>query len=155
MLNRFSRLLKGTNDYLDLLKELRSIYKLDSFYIVINHDDYNYRIKSIYDKDFNKLKYPKKFRKTIYDAEPESTAYTIDEKLGEIPIESGRREFYDCLCYQVNFIDVINSIYIVQTSNDFNKMIAKLNPNLKFANIHSKWRLDGCLKNNNYGAMMF
>ena len=104
MLNRFSRLLKGTTDYLDLLKELSSIYKLNKFYIVINHDDYNYRIKSIYDTELNKLKYPKKFRKTIYDAEPESTAYTIDEKLGEIPIESGRREFYDCLCYQVYLI---------------------------------------------------
>ena len=69
MLNRFSRLLKGTTDYLDLLKELSSIYKLNKFYIVINHDDYNYRIKSIYDKDFNKLKYPKNFRKTIYDVE--------------------------------------------------------------------------------------
>ena len=155
MLNRFSRLLKGTTDYLDLLKELSSIYKLNKFYIVINHDDYNYRIKSIYDTELNKLKYPKKFRKTIYDAEPESTAYTIDEKLGEIPVESGQREFYDCLCYQVYFDNVNNRISITQTSNDFNKIINKLNNNLKFVNNYSKWCLMGSLKYNNYEAMMF
>ena len=136
MLNRFSRLLKGTTDYLDLLNELSSIYKLDEFYIVIKHDDYNYRIKS------------------IYDTEPESTAYTIDENLGEIPIDCGQREFYDCVCYKVRFVNNHKTITITQTSNNFNKILNKLD-NLKIVNSYNKWHLTGSLENNNYEAMMF
>ena len=154
MLNRFSRLLKGTTDYLDLLNELSSIYKLDEFYIVIKHDDYNYKIKSIYNEGLNKLKYPKKFRKTIYDAEPESISYTIDENLGEIPIDCGQREFYDCVCYKVRFVNNHKTITITQTSNNFNKILNKLD-NLKIVNSYNKWHLTGSLENNNYEAMMF
>ena len=75
MLNRFSRVMKGRKVFEDLLNELSSIYKLDDFFIIVKRDNYNCRIKGIYEaspanaKDLNKLKYPKNFRKSIYDVE--------------------------------------------------------------------------------------
>ena len=68
MLNKFSRVMFGTKIFMELLKEIASINNLKEFLIIINHDNYNYRIKGIYDtKDLKKINYPKNFRKSIYD----------------------------------------------------------------------------------------
>ena len=59
----------GRKAFMDLLNELASINKLNEFFILIKKQDNNCRIKGIYDKDLNKLNYPKNFRKSIYDIE--------------------------------------------------------------------------------------
>ena len=69
MLSKFSRVMKGRKIFEELINELASIYKLDELFIIVKRDNNNCRIKGIYNKDLNKLKYPKNFRKTIYDVE--------------------------------------------------------------------------------------
>ena len=69
MLNKFSRVMSGTKIFIELLKELSSINKLNEFFILIKKQDSNCRIKGIYDMNLNKLIYPKNFRKSIYDIE--------------------------------------------------------------------------------------
>ena len=100
-LSRFSRVMIGTEAYLDLLVNLMSILKTNEFYILIKHQEYDYRIKAIYDLNLNKLKYPKKFRKAIYDAEPEIICESEDEYGRAIPVGVLRRDFDGCILYRV------------------------------------------------------
>ena len=101
VLSRFSRVMIGTEVYLDLLVNLMLILKTNEFYILIKHQEYNYRIKAIYDLNLNKLKYPKKFRKTIYDAEPEIIRESEDEYGRAIPVGVLRRDLDECVLYRV------------------------------------------------------
>lgn len=117
-LSRFSRVMIGTKTYLDLLIELSSVLGIKDFYIVIKHQEYNYRIKAIYDLSFNKLKYPKNFRKVIYDAEPR--AMIEDDYVYEIPYpRTTRRKLYECLLYKVSITKTSDpQIYISKTYTD-------------------------------------
>lgn len=110
--------MKGTQAYLDLLVELSSILGIKDFYIVIKHQEYNYRIKAIYDLNLNKLKYPKNFRKVIYDAEPR--AMIEDDYVYEIPYTRFmRRKIYRCLLYKVSITKTRDpEIYISKTYTD-------------------------------------
>lgn len=95
----------GTKTYLDLLIELSSILDTKDFYILINHQGLNYRIKGIYDLDLNKLKYPKKFRKSIYDAEPELLYEAVDEYGRVFLFDTVMRRIDGCLLYRVILFD--------------------------------------------------
>ena len=100
-LSRFSRVMIGTKTYIDLLIELSSILDIKDFFIVVRRQGLNYRIKAIYDLNLNKLKYPKNFRKVIYDAEPEIICESEDEYGRTIPIGVLRRDFDGCILYRV------------------------------------------------------
>ena len=117
-LSRFSRVMIGTKTYLDLLIELMSILKTNEFYIVIKHQGLNYRIKAIYDLNLNKLKYPKNFRKVIYDAEP--GAMIEDDYVYEISFPLIKRRKIDgCLLYKVKITKTRDpQIYISLTYTD-------------------------------------
>ena len=112
VLSRFSRVMVGTKSYLDLLIELSSILDTKDFYILIYHQGLDYRIKGIYDLALNKLRYPKKFRKLIFDAEPEAilesegiydamSASREGEYGRSIPVNMVMRERDGCLLYRV------------------------------------------------------
>ena len=117
MLNKFSRVMSGTKIFIELLRELASINKLNEFYIVINHQDYNYRIKAIYTEDLEKLKYPKNFRKTVYNAEPlSSVMFTCNDKNSsyyeqEYEAFKYRRDWNGCLCYSIK---IYEDVYMYQ-----------------------------------------
>ena len=85
-LSRFSRVMIGTKTYLDLLIELSSIFDIKDFFIVVRRQGLNYKIMEMADSDFKILKYPKKFRKTIYDAEPPSQIQLEDDEGESTPI---------------------------------------------------------------------
>ena len=111
MLNKFARVMCGTKIFIELLREIASINKLNEFYIVINHQDYNYRIKAIYTEDLEKLKYPKNFRKTVYNAEPLSNVmFTCNDKNSsyyeqEYEAFKYRRDWNGCLCYNIKIYE--------------------------------------------------
>ena len=86
VLSRFSRVMIGTKTYLDLLIELSSILDIKDFSIAIKRQGLNYKIMEIRDLNFKKLKYPKKFRKTIYDAVPRSLMQVDDDEGGSCPV---------------------------------------------------------------------
>ena len=111
----------GTEAYLDLLVELSSILKTNEFYILIKHQEYNYRIKAIYDLNLNKLKYPKKFRKVIYDAEPEIICESEDEYGRAIPVDVFRRDFDGCVLYRVKIYMREGSISITDAYETVNQ----------------------------------
>ena len=115
----------GTKSYLDLLIELSSVLDTRDFYILINHQGLNYRIKGIYDLTLNKLRYPKKFRKSIYDAEPEALLEGEDEYGRSIPINMVTRETDGCLLYRVKisesrvpYISIINAYETIKKINN-------------------------------------
>lgn len=111
-LSRFSRVMKGTKTYLDLLIELSSVLDVNEFYILIKQQEYDYRIKAIYDLNFNKLKYPKKFRKTIYDAEPEKILESEDEYGRVTRVDLVRMDYDGCIFYRVKIYGRGGSISI-------------------------------------------
>ena len=92
VLSRFSRVMIGTKTYLDLLIELSSILDVKDFFIAIKRQRLNYKITEMRDLNFNKLKYPKKFRKTIYDAVPRSLIQLEDDEGRSIPVNMFMRE---------------------------------------------------------------
>ena len=123
-LSRFSRVMKGTEAYLDLLVNLMPILKTNEFYILIKHQEYNYRIKAIYDISFNKLKYPKKFRKAIYDAEPEVILESEDEygrvtQVGPVRMDSNACIFYKVKIYGSGGAISITSAYKTLEQNHY------------------------------------
>ena len=76
----------GTKTYLDLLIELSSILGVKDFFISITRQRLNYKITEMCDLNFNRLKYPKKFRKVIYDAVPRSLMVVDDDEGGSCPV---------------------------------------------------------------------
>ena len=86
VLSRFSRVMIGTKTYLDLLIELSSVLGIRDFFITIRRKRLNYKIMRIYDLNFKDLKYPKKFRKTIYDAVPRSLIQVDDDEGRSFPV---------------------------------------------------------------------
>ena len=86
VLSRFSRVMIGTKTYLDLLIELSSVLGVKDFFITIKRQRLNYKILEMYDLNSNRLKYPKKFRKTIYDAVPRSLITVDDDEGGSCPV---------------------------------------------------------------------
>lgn len=86
VLSRFSRVMIGTKTYLDLLIELSSILGIRDFSIMIKRQRLNYKIMEMRDLNYKKLKYPKKFRKTIYDAEPRSLITVEDDEGESFPV---------------------------------------------------------------------
>ena len=86
VLSRFSRVMIGTKTYLDLLIELSSVLGVKEFFIMIKRKRLNYKIREIHDLNFNRLKYPKKFRKTVYDAVPRSLITVEDDEGRSFPV---------------------------------------------------------------------
>ena len=123
-LSRFSRVMKGTQVYLDLLVELSSVLDVNEFYIMIKYREYDYRIKAIYDLNLNKLKYPKKFRKAIYDAEPEVILESEDEygrvtQVGPVRMDSNACIFYKVKIYGSGGAISITSAYKTLEQNHY------------------------------------
>ena len=120
-LNRFSKFLKGTKDYLDLLIELSKIYKLNDFYVLVHHCGDIYRIRGIYDHDFKKLRYPKNFRKSIYGAEPEAIIKREDDSR---KLNLTNEKINICLLHRVyfqpSFINVKSPYRIINQINKHN-----------------------------------
>ena len=129
MLNKFARVMCGTKIFIELLREIASINKLNEFYIVINHQDYNYRIKAIYTEDLEKLKYPKNFRKTVYNAEPlSSVMFTCNDKNSsyyeqEYEAFKYRRDWNGCLCYNIK---IYENVYMYQDNEALESIKADL-----------------------------
>ena len=117
----FARNLVGIYTYINLINELSKIHNLNSFYVVIKHRNYDYRIVGIYDMNLNKLKYPKNFSKTILDAEPELGVYFENSYGKMIQGECGQRDLKGYLCYRVS----INPLLI--TISSACETIAKIN----------------------------
>ena len=115
----------GTEAYLDLLVHLMPILKTNEFYILIKHQEYNYRIKAIYDLNLNKLKYPKKFRKAIYDAEPEIIMESEDDYGRAIPVDAVRRDFDGHVLYRVE-INIRESSITITGENETVRKINEL-----------------------------
>ena len=106
---------------MELLNEIASINNLTEFLIIINHDNYNYRIKALYTKDLKKINYPKRFRKTVYNAEPTSNVVmTCNDE--EYDAFDYKRDWNGCLCYHIKIIN--NSINMSQ-DNESLKLINK------------------------------
>lgn len=130
--NSFARNLVGAYTYINLINELSKINNLNNFYIVIKHRNYDYRIVGVYDMQYNKLKYPKNFSKTILNAEPEQDVY-FENIYGEmIPQEPGQRDINGYLCYKVSinpFLITISSAY--ETINKINVKNKSSRKNLK------------------------
>ena len=76
----------GTKTYLDLLIELSSVLGIRDFFITIRRKRLNYKIRGICDLNFKELKYPKKFRKTVYDAVPRSLMVVEDDEGRSCPV---------------------------------------------------------------------
>lgn len=108
MITKFAKLMFGPKMFMELLNEIASINNLTEFLIIINHDNYNYRIKALYSNDLKKISYPKRFRKTVYDAEPTSTIIMNCEETSnedyydeEYEAFDYRRDWSGCLCYHI------------------------------------------------------
>ena len=86
VLSRFSRVMIGTKTYLDLLIELSSVLGVKDFFIMIRRKRLNYKIRGICNLNFKELKYPKKFRKTVYDAVPRSLITVEDDEGRSCPV---------------------------------------------------------------------
>ena len=125
VLSRFSRVMIGTEAYLDLLVNLMLILKTNEFYILIKHQGLNYRIKAIYDLNLNKLKYPKNFRKVIYDAEPEVIMESEDDYGRAIPVAAVSRDFDGCVLYRVK-INIRESSILITGENETVRKINEL-----------------------------
>lgn len=128
MLNKFSRVMFGTKIFMELLNEIASINNLNEFLIIINHDNYNYRIKALYSNDLKKINYPKRFRKTVYNAEPTSNVIMscndIDSEHYDDEYEAFeyRRDWSGCLCYHIK---IINNTVNMSQDNESLKLINK------------------------------
>ena len=135
VLSRFSRVMVGTKSYLDLLIELSSILDTKDFYILINHQGLDYRIKGIYDLALNKLRYPKKFRKLIFDAEPEAILESEDEYGRSIPVNMVMRGNSGCLLYRVKISESRVPYISITNAYETVKKIKNLDINLSYTDV--------------------
>ena len=119
----------GTKIFMELLNEIASINNLSEFLIIINHDNYNYRIKGLYStKDLKKINYPKRFRKTVYNAEPTSNVVMTCKDINSDHYEEEydafdyKRDWSGCLCYHIKINGASVNMY---QDNESLKLINK------------------------------
>ena len=122
--------------------------------------EYDYFIKGIYNKNLNKLKYPKNFRKSIYDAEPEAIVYDkseidyFDEKTRAklLQFGNGKRSMNGYLCYRailsksgvLNFYAAYEIINEINNKNNINYDL-QLTDDIIAENFRIRYDPTGCI----------
>ena len=148
MLNKYSRVMFGTKMFMDLLNEIASINGLKEFFVIVNHDDYNYRIKGLYSvNDLKKINYPKRFRKTVYNAEPiSSVVMTCNDEnsiyYGQDYSFDFRRDWNGCLCYHVEINDGVS---LCQDNDALKLLNIKQMEEGKYSKFVLKYKFNDCV----------